>query len=63
MDNKNNIKEPRLIKGQTALAKELGVTQQTISLWQNHGKFQDCFTRIGKKYLYNLDAILEKFAG
>ena len=61
--NNHNSKEPRLIKGQVALAKELGVTQQTISLWQSHGKFADCFTRIGKKYIYNLDAIMEKFAG
>lgn len=63
MNNKKDIKEPRLIKGQDALAKELGVTQQTISLWQSQGKFTDCFTRIGKKYLYDLDAILAKFAG
>ena len=63
MKEEKDIREPRLIKGQTALAKELGVTQQTISLWQNHGKFRDCFTRIGKMYIYNLDAILEKFAG
>lgn len=63
MKEKNDIREPRLVKGQTALAKEFGVTQQTISLWQNQGKFRDCFTRIGKKYIYNLDAILEKFAG
>ena len=63
MVEKKDIREPRLIKGQTALAKEFEVTQQTISLWQNQGKFRDCFTRIGKKYIYNLDAILEKFAG
>jgi hypothetical protein len=63
MKEKEDIMEPHLIKGQTALAKKLGVTQQTISLWQNQGKFRDCFTRIGKKYIYNLDAILEKFAG
>ena len=63
MKSNQNIREPRLVKGQAALAKELGVTQQTISLWQSHGKFMDCFTRIGKKYIYNLDAILEKFAG
>ena len=63
MDNERNIRDTRLIKGQVALAKELGVTQQTISVWQSQGKFADCFTRIGKKYLYDLDAILAKFAG
>lgn len=63
MRENTNIKEPRWIKGQTALARELGVTQQTISLWQNTGKFRDCYARIGKKYIYNLDAIMDKFAG
>lgn len=61
MDYKKHTKEPRLIKGQVALAKELGVTQQTISNWQKHGKFDGCCTRIGKKITYDLDAILLKF--
>ena len=59
---KKNI-VPRLLKGQKALAKELGVSQQTISLWQSEGRFRDCFIRVGKKYIYNLDAIFDKFAG
>ena len=55
--------KPRLIRGQVALAKELGVTQQTVSLWHSGGKFAGCYSRIGKKIIYDLDAILEKFAG
>lgn len=61
MNNEKSIEGPRLIKGQLALARELGVTQQTISNWQKQGKFDGCYTRIGKKITYNLDIILLKF--
>lgn len=53
----------RKIKGQVALAKYLGVTQQTISEWQKAGKFEGCFFRIGRTITYDLDAIEKKFNG
>ena len=61
--SKDNKKEPCLICGQKALAEKLGVTQSTISRWQSSGKLSGCFYRVsGKNIVYNLDAILEKFA-
>ena len=56
-------KEARFIYGQDALAKELGVKQSTVSRWQTAGKLDGCYYRVGKKVVYNLDAILEKFKG
>jgi predicted site-specific integrase-resolvase len=55
--------EARLIFGQKDLAKALGVEQATVSRWQTAGKFEGCYYRVGKKVVYNLDAILEKFKG
>lgn len=53
----------RIIKGQAALAKHLGVSQATVSSWQTAGKFEGCFFRIGKAISYDLDAIEKKFRG
>lgn len=53
----------RIIKGQVALAKHLGVSQATISSWQTAGKFEGCFFRIGRVISYDLDAIEKKFRG
>jgi len=53
----------RIIKGQVALAKHLGVSQTTVSSWQTAGKFEGCFFRIGRVISYDLDAIEKKFRG
>ena len=53
----------RIIKGQVALAKYLGVSQPTISSWHKNGKFKGCFFRIGRVISYDLDAIEKKFKG
>ncbi len=53
----------RIIKGQVALAKYLGVSQTTVSSWHKEGKFEGCFFRIGRVISYDLDAIEKKFHG
>jgi predicted site-specific integrase-resolvase len=53
----------RIIKGQVALAKYLGVSQPTVSSWHKEGKFEGCFFRIGRVISYDLDAIEKKFRG
>lgn len=50
-------REPQTCVGQQALAARLHVSIVTINRWHREGKFDGCYTRLGKKIVYNLDKI------
>ena len=54
-------KEPQTCIGQQALAKHLGVSTVTVNRWHREGRFNGCYTRIGKKICYDLSKIERKF--
>jgi DNA-binding transcriptional regulator YiaG len=49
--------------GQTELARHLGITKVTVCKWQREGRLKGCFTRVGRKIIYDLDKLDRKFAG
>ena len=52
-------REPHTCVGQQALAARLHVSIVTINRWHREGKFDGCYTRLGKKIVYNIDKIEE----
>jgi hypothetical protein len=55
--------EKRTAAGQKELADYLVASVPTINRWQAEGKLNGCFTRIGRKIIYDLDKVDSKFAG
>jgi len=58
---KSNKPKPRTVTGQIALAHYLGCSVPTVARWQASGKLSGCYTQIGRKLIFNLDRIDEKF--
>jgi len=58
---KSNKPKPRTVTGQVALAGYLGCSVPTVARWQASGKLSGCYTQIGRKLIFNLDKIDEKF--
>lgn len=49
--------KPNTCVGQNALAKCLHVSNVTVNRWHSEGKFEGCYTRIGKKIVYDVSKI------
>lgn len=59
---KSNKPTPRTAMGQAALADYLGCSVPTVARWQANGKLGGCYTQVGRKLIFNLDRIDEKFS-
>ena len=52
----------RTAAGQKELAEYLFSSVPTVNRWQASGKLNGCYTRVGRKIIYNLDKIDAKFS-
>lgn len=50
-------REPEICVGQMQLAAKLHVSLMTVNRWHKGGRFDGCYTQIGRKIVYNLDKI------
>lgn len=49
--------EPETCVGQKALAAKLHVCLITVNRWHKEGRLDGCYTRVGRKIVYNLSKI------
>lgn len=63
MNNRENEKvRRRTAAGQKELAEYLFSSVPTVNRWQAAGKLNGCYTRVGRKIIYDLDKIDSKFS-
>jgi hypothetical protein len=60
--NLATTKERRIAAGQKELAEYLFASVPTINRWQADGKLDGCYTRIGRKIIYDLNKVDSKFS-